>query len=366
MANFIPIDLTNKKADKSPEIKVEILDDDGSDTFLEGNGDPSEEPSTEDVLEIDIYDEIDDGGETPSENVDKKEKKEKKPRTYTAPKKKRDRSKETIEALEFERQQYLNELEALRKQNEELSSKIATTSKSNQEAMKAALEQSLDVLRSAMKDAIEKGEAEEHVKLNEEFFSVKEQLSSLNKEIETSAQQKKPQELKKDQKKKKEPSPAPVEIPDKAYGWIEAHPEFDEDPSFQRDAVYFSQVLLDEGYDMNDDVYYEMLDSRLEKLYPEAFSEDGDDNVEKEEKGQKSDKKGKPEQTVSSSSGVPSSGKRLNTQKKNTIKLSPKDVKQAKRWGLTLEQMARRISHVNNTKDSSGYTPIFIPKNGNR
>ena len=99
-------------------------------------------------------------------------------------------------------------------------------------------------------------------------------------------------------------------------------------------AFGYHAKLVDEGIDPSSDEYYEKLNTRMRKVFPEAF--EAEEPPEKEETPQ-------PQRTKPSNVVAPAT--RSTAAKK--IVLTKDQVNLAKRLGLTPEQYAREVAKLN-------------------
>jgi len=295
--------------------------------------------------------------------------------------KKPSRAKKRIKQLHTEKTAAEQRAIAAEKRALELETQLQDTSVYNKTAMKAALEANLVNLRKGMQDAIEDGDAEESVRLNEELINCKTKLEALTYELEVIEANK--------EKPVKAPEVEQRVYPEKTYEWLEDYPQFKEGGLFYNIASLVSVELENEGYSLDNDDFYEELNSRLAPRFPEVFGtqEENDVNYAEEDKNSSDTNEvtstdGKPtddtsqqqndtgsnnrqvEQTVSGASRTPLHQKgKIQSRANESVPLSPETVRQAERWGLSLEQVARRVAHNQKNKRGDGYTPIMIPHN---
>ena len=156
--------------------------------------------------------------------------------------------------------------------------------------------------------------------------------------------------------------------------WIEDYPAFKTDGYFRNSAIVENNQLISEGYDPNTEEFYDELNARLAPRFPKVFGvqakssvsfKDKDSSsepaidVEQDVKHSTSQKARTTEQVVSGSSR-PSAQTTQAARKATSITLTPEHVKQAERWGISLEQMARRIAFSEEHKRVDGYVPILM------
>ena len=131
------------------------------------------------------------------------------------------------------------------------------------------------------------------------------------------------------QKEEKEPELAqqPPAYDPKANEWAQQNNWFGQDTIKTAAALAIDAELKGEGYDPNDEEFYEEIDRRLETAFGQAS------NRVQETEGQSNSGTSQPAQVVSGASrSSPSSGKK--------VKLSKEDVRLANKWGSPLEQYA--------------------------
>ena len=303
--------------------------------------------------------------EAAEKEAPKKAKKPRKPR--------KSRAKERIQQLSSEKTQLAQELQKMQEEKAALQKQLQQGTKESKATLKENLEKSLETTLNSMADAIENGDAKESVRLNEEMTTIKMQLAGLTSELNQIEKQEQEQPKEKPQQQVQQPT----EVPEKALDWIEDHPEFKTDELFYVAAMTVSNQLVQEGFDDQSDDFYDELDERLSPRFPEVFgideknvvdyTEDSENSSEGEDVKAKSSKKKtaskrQTEQTVSGASRTPIHQKGANTRGKNSVVLDPLAVQKAERWGLSLEQYARRVAHNEENRRTDGYVPIKLGK----
>ena len=127
-------------------------------------------------------------------------------------------------------------------------------------------------------------------------------------------------------KEKVQPYQPPVTPVDntKADEWAAKNNWFGQDSIRTAAALAVDAELKGEGFNPSDDEFYEQIDRRMQKAFPQNYS----DNQERVQENTSS-----PAQVVAGSSrSSPTSNKR--------VKLSKEDVRLAEKWGIPLEQYA--------------------------
>ena len=121
-------------------------------------------------------------------------------------------------------------------------------------------------------------------------------------------------------------SSQPTQITPKAKKWAEENEWFGTDEVMTNAAITIHNNISQEGIEVDSDEYYNEVNSRLRKYFPESF-----DNTKDEPKKETP----KPVQTVASA-GRSQQGRR-------TVKLTKSQVAIAKRLGVPLEEYARYV-----------------------
>ncbi len=282
------------------------------------------------------------------------------------------RAQKRIKELHSDVQQERLEKEELKRQMVELQKQLLQGHASTKESFKTTLEGQIKSLAGQMTAAMTSGDSGMVVQLQDQLMNAKIELQSLNKELSSHAQE----ITKAESAQTSQQSTAPNRIPERALEWIEDHQEFKTDELFHNAAITVNNQLLREGYDPESDAFYQEIDKRLGKRFPEVFgiaeqtsvqlSQSKSSDVKQPDvKDQVVDvapatstKVRTVEQTVSGSSRP--SANSIPQRKTTQVTLSPQDVKQAEAWGLSLEQMARRIAHAEANKGANGYVPISM------
>lgn len=290
---------------------------------------------------------------------------------------KKSRSEKRIKQLHGEKTQLQRELQMERQARFEMEKQLKSDNKGTKEDKKQVLTKQLAILQQQLVDKAKEGDDEAVVRLQDEYFSAKMELSDLDKE------------LKSWQEVKEQPQQqVQNQVPEKALEWIEDHPTFNTDELFYASAIIVNNQLVKEGFDPNSDEFYAEIDKRLAPRFPEVFGkkrktvaskpqndvqytednledddgehfEDQDDESEVEINEEPIKERKRPLVSPSSRTGPSNAMSKVGT-KPNTVVLSPADRAQAERWGLSVGQMARRILHSEKNARTDGYVPIFI------
>jgi len=254
-----------------------------------------------------------------------------------------------IRQLIRQRKEREEQIEALIKQNEELKTNLAA--KDNEvdsiatrslDANERQLTQNMELARQAYMEAFEDGDKEKVLKAQEILNNAQADLKTI--------QNYKNNLAKKLEKKEKqvEASPEPVQPQQQAYDpraneWAQKNQWFGQDTIKTAAALALDAELKEQGYNPNDEEFYEEIDRRLEAAFGQTS------NRVQETEGQSNSGTSQPAQVVSGASrSSPSSNKK--------VKLTKEDVRLANKWGIPLEQYAAEKLKV--TSADGEYTNI--------
>jgi len=315
---------------------------------------PEQEPDLTKDLSVDT-----DSGDTDEPVVEDKPKP--KPKKKAKAKAKPSRRDKRIEQLWNEKNEEAEKRKALEKELHEMRQLMSETHKASNESQKTTLEATVSTLSARLKDAMENGDAEEAVTIQDKLISAKMELNNvegqLNSYEEVPAYE--------------EQAPDQVKPSEKALDWVDEHPEFNSDRQFYIMAMAVNEDLVNEGFNPDGHEFYAELDTRLGRRFPEYYDIDSENVVQSSNKNKNSSMSDETEnesddedtdypQTVSGASRTPSGSTTSKGRKtKNTVVLSPEDQELCRRWGLTPLQYARRKQAIDGTdKDVGDYTPI--------
>jgi len=339
---------TKPQSEDDFELEIEVIDE-GTDTDSSSSVNQSQDTDTS--VSVKQTTDTDEGQastiDAPSQKQAQDDKK------YTS------RAEKRIRELNARAKSYedkLREYETVIKQLEE---KSASSNIQNKETLKTTLESQLKALNSQFTAAMESGDAPSVVNIQDQIMDAKMKLASVAYEIDN-------QPKKVEGQQPKERQPQPNKVPQKALDWIEDYPDFNTDPVFNGAALAVNNKLIMEGFDPDDDSFYEEINKRLSKRFPDIFDTSTQNSVKSNTKENTSSEgtlktKEKVEQTVSGASRTPSSSVngKPQLQSKNKVTLTQEDLKLAERWNMSKEKFAKR-KFLLMQKDTNEYSPIFI------
>lgn len=185
----------------------------------------------------------------------------------------------------------------------------------------AAAKTALEAAKKAYKDAYEAGDSDALLIAAEAMSDAKIRL----KEIENSAISLQRAETEVQPQYTQQPS---VPQPDsRAVEWSQENPWFLKDEEMTQYALGLDAKLKRQGIDPNSDEYYEAIDARMRKVFPEYFASEDEDEP--------------PKQTQRKPSNVVAPATRSSQPKR--ITLTKSQVALANKLGISLEEYAREL-----------------------
>lgn len=136
--------------------------------------------------------------------------------------------------------------------------------------------------------------------------------------------------------------------------WFNPRTKKLEDRKRTRHALAINDDLLEEGYTLDDDEFYDELDTRLSKIFDD--DDDYDDDAD-EDTGER-----KPKRKATSPS-TPGTGRRKRRSGRNKVRLSKDEIQKAYDLGITPQQYAAHKANMGN-KDGSWVNINFDPAGG--
>jgi len=218
------------------------------------------------------------------------------------------------------------ELEALAQrlveENKTLKGDVGTTREALLDQAKRVVDSELNGAKIAYKDAYESGDADRLLEAQEHLTTAKLKADKLDNFKLPSLQE--------DNTEVQDPQPAPQQVRDpKAEAWVEENSSwFHVDDEMTAYAMGLHQKLVKSGVDPRSDEYYETIDTRMRKVFPEEF----DDVVEQQE----------PQETRKQSANVVAPATRSTAP--NKVTLTKTQVALANRLGVPLEEYARQAA----------------------
>jgi len=216
------------------------------------------------------------------------------------------------EAALREREEAVRLAHNLVEENKRLQGSLGQGQQALLEQAKKVVQNELDQAKQKFKAAYEAGDSDALVEAQEALAAAKYKAERVNNFKPAVAQPQTPVV---------QPAPRPeqkVQVDSKAKAWQEANSWFGDDKEMTALALAVHQDLVESGVDTSSDEYYEKINARVRKRFPEAF------NSEKRK------------------SSVVAPATRSTAPRK--IVLTQSQVQIAKRLGLTNEQYARAVA----------------------
>ena len=250
-----------------------------------------------------------------------------------------------IRQLVRQRKEREETIQTLLAQNEELKNNLSKKDKevvsitsNSLNANEQSLEKTIKMAKEAYLEAFDSGEKEKVLEAQETLNNAQADLKMLQRMKVNAAKQQQEleaQEVQPEPQVQQQPQSTAVDV--KAQEWAEKNDWFGDDTIKTAAALALDAELKSEGYDPNDNEFYEEIDRRLEKAF-------GGSSVRVEENTSQ------PSQVVSGAS-------RSSQNSRSKVKLSKEDVRLANKWGIPLEQYAAEKLKV--TTADGEYTNII-------
>ena len=224
-------------------------------------------------------------------------------------------------------------------QNEELTKTIKNQDKSfskvsklNIDASEKQLTDKMSLARNAYMEAFESGEKEKLLQAQEMLNEAQTDLKHLNIAKSQIEEEAPTEEIQEQSQPQPQPQPQSQQAEPKAEEWATKNKWFGKDKILTVSALAIDQELKQEGYNTNDDEFYQEIDKRLAKAFPHKFNTTEVPMESSENRRQETTST--PAQVVGSSSrSVPNSSK-------SKVKLTKEDVRLANKWNIPLETYA--------------------------
>ena len=215
----------------------------------------------------------------------------------------------------------------VQEENKKLTSRSSENNKAYVDDLSNRVTAQIDAAKNNLKNAISSGDVDKQVEYQREIASLTQEEDRVRREK---------------VKLEKEPvkqDPAPLTTPKqaapppdpKAVKWAEDNPWFGEDQVMTYAAYGLHQQLTEqEGIDPRSEEYYEEIDKRIRKEFPNRF---------KESKVEENSSNGKPVQAVASANRSTKTGRKV-------VRLTPSQVAIAKKLGVPLEEYAKHVKEA--------------------
>jgi hypothetical protein len=226
------------------------------------------------------------------------------------------------------------EIENLLSQQKEMQTKLQQREEeyknllnNNVESNERQVTERLELARSAYRQAVESGDADNILKAQESLNTAQQDNYRLT-EFRQQAESFEPQTFEGQQQAQ---STVVSDAQRKATDWAAANDWFNTDRVMTAVALEIDSQVQEEGFDPADDDYYQEVDRRMAEQFPKKF---GKATKEVATENPVAQETSTPAQVVAGAlhTPAPSSSKK--------VKLSQEDVRLAEKWGISLEQYA--------------------------
>jgi len=225
---------------------------------------------------------------------------------------------------ERDREEAVRLAQALRQENENLKNQMQSSQQGYLNEYGSRLENQLNLAKQAYRDAHDRGDVDKMFEAQEMLskISIEQERYRLAKNRQEKVQVQRQEQPAQYQQQQAAPQQQPVQPDPKAQGWAEKNEWFGQDEVMTYAAFGIHRKLVEEeGFDPTSDEYYNEIDNRMRKEFPQRFSKNG--------------RSGQVASADTSASRKPS-GRR-------TVKLSPSQVAIAKKLGVPLEEYAKYV-----------------------
>ena len=247
-----------------------------------------------------------------------------------------------IRQLIRQRKEREEQIQTLITQNEELVKTISkkddelfNVNKLNLDASEKQLTDKAELAREVYLEAFEEGDKEKLLKAQEALNEAQADLKEIN-----SAKVNYEDAPKKEEAQYQPPVPTQQVDNTKAEEWTERNEWFGKDSIRTAAALAVDAELKGEGYSPNDNEFYEEIDRRLQKAFPQNYSEN----------------KERVQEDTSTPAQVVAGTSRSSSASNKRVKLSKEDVRLAEKWGIPLEHYAAEKLKV--SKADGEYTNV--------
>ena len=216
--------------------------------------------------------------------------------------------------------------QTLRQENEQLKQRMTTLDQAHLTEYGSRLDGQLNIAKQSYKEAYDRGDVDKMFEAQQELSRIaieqeRYRLAKQRQEKISVSREAEPQQTQQTQQQPQAQQEAPKPDP-KAEAWAENNEWFGQDEVMTFAAFNIHKKLVEEeGFDPQSDDYYNEIDGRMRKEFPQRFSKNG--------------RSGQVASADTSASRKPS-GRR-------TVKLTASQVAIAKKLGVPLEEYAKYV-----------------------
>tara|TARA_R100000935_G_C2833403_1_gene166567 strand:+ start:1297 stop:2220 length:924 start_codon:yes stop_codon:yes gene_type:complete len=211
----------------------------------------------------------------------------------------------------------------INEENKKIQSQSQSVNRINVEKNEESLVTQEVLMKNSLQAAIENQDTGKQVEAQQELSRLSIAKERLKIQKSRLAQQENSQQQENTvQQPWDKPPTQQVPVDDKAEEWAGANKWFGEDKGMTYTAMSFHEELVQEGFDVSSDDYYNEINTRIRKEFPHKFED-----------------KPRPTQKVASATRTSSSGRR-------TVRLTPSQVAIARKLGVPLEEYAKHVKEA--------------------
>jgi hypothetical protein len=308
---LIPLDTSGN------DVEITLKEEDSKEDIAVEESNIREVPKEETQIEVQE--------EKPEETKENKDELEE----YSATVKKRiDKLTRKMREAERKEQAAIEYAKKVYEENQKLNTRFTNSNSAYVEDITARVTSQIESAKSNLKNAITNGDVDAQVQYQREIAALTQEEDRVRREKIKLEKNKEVRET----PVNTAPSPRPTPKPDpKAVKWAEDNPWFGEDQVMTYAAYGLHQQLTDqEGFDPTSDEYYEEIDKRIKKEFPNRF---------KDSKVEENSSNSKPVQAVASANRSTKTGRKV-------VRLTPSQVAIAKKLGVPLEEYAKHVKEA--------------------
>jgi hypothetical protein len=212
----------------------------------------------------------------------------------------------------------------VQEENKNLQVNSINTSRERVSSDEASIQSTETLLNTALKQAVEAGDVEKQVEAQQKIAQIaieKERLRLRKNKLQQQEAQGQTQAPTVEEAIDT-PAQQPRQPDPKAQEWASDNKWFGTDKAMTYTAMSLHDDLVTEGFDASSDEYYNEIDRRIRKEFPQKFEDQN-----------------KPTQKVASAVRKTSNGRR-------TVRLTPSQVAIAKKLGVPLEEYAKHVKEA--------------------
>ena len=308
---LIPLDTSGN------DVEITLKEEDSKEDIAVEESNIREVPKEETQIEVQE--------EKPEETKENKDELEE----YSATVKKRiDKLTRKMREAERKEQAAIEYAKRVQEENKKLTSTSSENNKAYVEDLSNRVVAQIDAAKNNLKNAISSGDVDKQVEYQREIASLTQEEDRVRREKVKLDKVKPVAETPITPTAPKQTTPPPDP---RAIKWAEDNSWFGEDQVMTYAAYGLHQQLTEqEGIDPRSEEYYEEIDKRIRKEFPNRF---------KDSKVEENSSNGKPVQAVASANRSTKTGRKV-------VRLTPSQVAIAKKLGVPLEEYAKHVKEA--------------------